>query len=255
MITGNKEYLDTAELIYYNALCYAQRDNGGFGCDKCVGRELNTIYPHIEEAHWCCSMRGGDGLSRVAQFSYFTAPGSLYIARFGEGRVRIVTGGGSMTVSQHTAYPISDNVDFVLSDVRNAAGIEIRINAMERFVDNPKVKINGVEANYRLDNGFIVLKAPWKQGDCISLTFDPKLRIEKPLNTINCSTEQNKVFYGVLLLGCDQTEDITIADVASLEKLSPNRFRVKDTPFELTPLYHLMSPRVHVEGERKQILF
>lgn len=254
MITGEKQYLDTAELIYYNGLCYAQRDNGGFGCDKCVGKELHTICTHIDEAHWCCTMRGGDGLSRVAQFSYFTSPGSVDIAHFGQSRFHVATRGGSMTVSQYTAYPLSDNVDFVLSDVKGTP-IGMRINAQELFVEYLKVKINGVDTDYHIDNGFVVLNGPWKENDCISFTFVPKLRLEKPFNTTNCSSQQHKVFDGVLLLGCDASKDLTISDVASVEKLTPNRFRVKGTEYELTPLYHLMSPRVHLDGECKQLLF
>ena len=66
--TAEADYLHTAHRIYFNALCYAQRPNGGFGCDLCVGadgRVQLAPHPKIFEAPWCCSMRGAEGLTPV----------------------------------------------------------------------------------------------------------------------------------------------------------------------------------------------
>ncbi|KAA6322669.1 hypothetical protein EZS27_027809 [termite gut metagenome] len=63
--TRDTQYLNDAAFIYYNGLCHTQRYNGGFGCDNCPGEasHSHSLQPRINEAHWCCTMRGGEGLS------------------------------------------------------------------------------------------------------------------------------------------------------------------------------------------------
>ena len=52
---------------------YAQRSNGGFGCDECIGSETAGVFlstlENIYEAFWCCSMRGAEGLANAARLS------------------------------------------------------------------------------------------------------------------------------------------------------------------------------------------
>ena len=67
-ITGKCGYLTAAQRIYYNAFCYAQRSNGGFGTDTTVGPVVKRLRPSgdgISEAFWCCTMRGAEGLRTV----------------------------------------------------------------------------------------------------------------------------------------------------------------------------------------------
>lgn len=66
--TQETRYLEDAQRIYFNALAHAQRANGGFGCDNCPGADgEDDVFFKVYEAHWCCTMRGGEGLSRLAQ--------------------------------------------------------------------------------------------------------------------------------------------------------------------------------------------
>jgi hypothetical protein len=67
--TGEVRYVHDAQHIYFNALGHAQRSNGGFGCDNCPGADgEKDLFFKVYEAHWCCTMRGGEGLSRMAQY-------------------------------------------------------------------------------------------------------------------------------------------------------------------------------------------
>lgn len=70
-ITKEENYAIVANKIYYNALRFAERENGGFGCDRCC----NETEPYLfvddgaYDAFWCCSMRGSEGLRAVADFA------------------------------------------------------------------------------------------------------------------------------------------------------------------------------------------
>lgn len=67
--TDDRRYLEDAQYIYFNALGHAQRANGGFGCDNCPGADgEDDLFDKVYEAHWCCTMRGGEGLARMAQY-------------------------------------------------------------------------------------------------------------------------------------------------------------------------------------------
>ena len=64
--TQNQDYLEQAQLIWFNALGHAQRSNGGFGCDNCPGADGEVeLKFKVKEAHWCCTMRGAEGLFRI----------------------------------------------------------------------------------------------------------------------------------------------------------------------------------------------
>jgi hypothetical protein len=67
--TENSRYLEDAHLIYFNGLGHAQRFNGGFGLDNCPGTDgSDELRFTALEAHWCCTMRGAEGLARMTQY-------------------------------------------------------------------------------------------------------------------------------------------------------------------------------------------
>jgi len=70
--TGKSAYLEQAHLIWFNALGHGQRSNGGFGCDNCPGADGSTeLTFSVPEAHWCCTMRGAEGLYRMCGYQVF----------------------------------------------------------------------------------------------------------------------------------------------------------------------------------------
>lgn len=70
---------------------FAQRSNGGFGCDNCVGAQEPFVHPKEEyfEAYWCCTMRGGEGLARAAENMLRTDADTLYILRPGDADIEL----------------------------------------------------------------------------------------------------------------------------------------------------------------------
>ncbi|MBK1879730.1 beta-L-arabinofuranosidase domain-containing protein [Pelagicoccus mobilis] len=78
--TKDDVLLEQAQLIWFNALGHGQRSNGGFGCDNCPGSdgELDLFYK-TDESHWCCTMRGAEGLARMSQFQAIVDGDTLYL--------------------------------------------------------------------------------------------------------------------------------------------------------------------------------
>lgn len=80
----DEKYLKLAQRIYYNAFCYAERSNGGFGCDTTVGPKVKYLKPAFDglaEAFWCCTMRGAEGLRCMAE-NLFLATNDKIIITF-----------------------------------------------------------------------------------------------------------------------------------------------------------------------------
>jgi len=70
--TGKAQYLEDAQLIWYNAISYEQRDNGGFGLSNCPGPHDHHLETNVYEAHWCCTMRGSEGIAGKGKFRKLT---------------------------------------------------------------------------------------------------------------------------------------------------------------------------------------
>lgn len=75
--TGRTEYLEEAHSIYYNAIGYAQKPHGGFGCDCCVGAGGPDLFNQVYDVTWCCNMRGAVGLAYAAQHALLVDDSTL----------------------------------------------------------------------------------------------------------------------------------------------------------------------------------
>lgn len=109
--TKNPFYLKTANRIHYNALDFSQRLNGGFGCDICVGPKETVLHADTDcnplcEAYWCCTMRGGEGLTRIVENLYLFEKDTLYLAQYGDSRFE----GNLIHIRQRTTFPSQGNV-------------------------------------------------------------------------------------------------------------------------------------------------
>ena len=116
--TGKSEYLADAQKIYYNGMGSEQRYNGGFGCNSCLGNHdpLSTkktdpfLSVVVDEAHWCCTMRGAEGLARAIQYSYFSEGNTVFIPDFRSGSAELDLPEGTLSLSQKTDYPYGTSV-------------------------------------------------------------------------------------------------------------------------------------------------
>ncbi|HEX2951817.1 MAG TPA: hypothetical protein VHV83_19965 [Armatimonadota bacterium] len=101
--TGDPSYLEDAHAIYFNALGYAQKPHGGFGCDNCVGAEEPVLFNKVYDVTWCCNMRGAVGLSHAADFTYLQMADALVLPFYFDSTALVTFPNGHMTVSETTA--------------------------------------------------------------------------------------------------------------------------------------------------------
>lgn len=217
-------YRDLAELIYYNAICHTQRYNGGFGCDNCPSEENPYLKVHAPEAFWCCTMRGGEGLARVAEGSYLHSGKTLYIPFFRESELRT----GGISLNQHTAYPFEGKVEIQILD--NPGKFNRLYLPSAPWMQEMTVKLNGKACPM---NGNI-LERRLMAGDRIEVEFGLALREEKV----------------PVLRDGEHSDGADRVRVPFRKMIGP---LIVDE--ELKPLYHLMDSTVWGNDYKRKILY
>ncbi|MBQ7379566.1 MAG: glycoside hydrolase family 127 protein [Clostridia bacterium] len=121
--TGDGRYLPVVNRILFNGMLRTQRSNGGFGCDSCVtDGDLRT---HGFEAWWCCSMRGGEGLSACARYAYIVSENTVIVPYMTESEANLTVSGKNIHISCKTEYPYACRATYTVSD--EWEGIELAI--------------------------------------------------------------------------------------------------------------------------------
>jgi hypothetical protein len=250
--TRETQYLHDAELIYYNAICHMQRHNGGFGCDNCPGKAIHDscLKVHISEAYWCCTMRGGEGLSRAAEYSCFADGTNVYIPFFHENEIYLPVG---LKMQQHTSWPFEGKVRFIIEE--NTAGTIALHLRIPLHTTRHQLRYNGKEYPFEQEKQFVVLKREFSAGDEIEWTFDPVVEIYGA-HSGNTEPGQVEIFYGPLMLGCKNDEVVKLTEKDRIIPVGMSNFKLEGKEIYFTPVYHLMDPVVWENtGYKKQIIF
>ena len=200
--TKDSKFLDDAELIYYNALCRAQRENGGFGLDNCPGLASGTdnVGVHTYEAHWCCTMRGGEGLGRAAEYAFKLDGNKLYVPFYQSGTYKYDQGGKQLIIEEESEYPAKGRVSFSIK--QNSFGKKIKLLIPVRpwmedvvlFKNGKTLKISNPQ------DGFITIKSRLKKGDAVQMTFTNQEGKWPTLNSENTLPNSYKKHVGSVLL-------------------------------------------------------
>lgn len=256
MFTQNPQYLADRDLIYYNGLCHEQRANGGFGCDANTSSKKNLTNVTTYEAHWCCTMHGGNGLTRVVEYSHFRQADTLSVLHYTNNKLTVSLGkNNSISLQQISKYPFEGNVLFKINQVSRSNHIVLKLNSLPTWAKNPRITLNGKIIKVKSKNGFYIIQNKWKQDDEIAFNFEQEIHVETPLNLTNCSNEQHKIFYGPLLLGSDEGTNISFKDVENVIRISPMQFKDNKSNIELKPYYHLLNSSVKDPDYKFQYLF
>lgn len=235
-LTENKEYLDDGYDIYYNAMAHAFRENGSFGTDNCVGADIEdiNIHPLTYEVYWCCNMRGGEGLSRAAEFSFFTNPDTIFVPFFHNCQAKLNFNDGSLTLQEETTFPLEGNIAISVVNTTLTARKMIKLCVPENTAVK-SLQINGQDCSYKIINGFVTFDCYLRAGDKIEYELKSLLAV-KPFHNMNSLEGYKKYHYGPLLLGVHHPKETVIIDGKELTKTGPATFEIGDTGLNLKPL-------------------
>jgi len=254
-LTGEPLFLQDAHAMYYNALAHTQRHNGGFGLDNCPGPVTNTLKVFEDEAYWCCTMRGGEGMAQAIRYNYFAGDNRLVIPFFNTSQVTTSFGKQKATIKQESSYPFAGKVSLTVSQSEVKALVQLALFA-PAWATNFQVRMDGKPVSFKQENGFVVVNAKIGKGTQLEYTFDMQPRLVPMANILHARPGYYNITYGPLLLGYAGASETTLKGQPEIERISEKVWKVKGTEVRLTPVFHLLDPAVKKDSiYRKQVLF
>lgn len=245
--TGDPVYLEDAHHIYFNGIASTQRPNGGFGCNACLGAADGVLKEKIYEAHWCCTMRGAEGLARAAQYGSFTRGNELFVTMYGDNTVSYALPAGDLVLEQTSEYPTGPVSRFrvVGSDVESPIPIGFFVPDFMRF---DALTLNGRPLSVEHQRGFVSIDLELRTEDEIELRLAPVARWQPTLNA-TFGSGRRTLRYGPLLLGFPDAapEQVPAIDLASVKHLGGREFSAGSV--KLRSVYRLLEPNVKNEAE------
>ena len=200
--TGRANYLEDAHLILFNGLLPGQLHNGGFGTGPCVGHATGTCRTQLHsEAPFCCSMRGGEGIARAIQYSYFQDKDTVVLPFYSNGTATLRFAEGTCKVRQETGYPHKGQMRLEI--------LESQANKKKpwRFFvpswaarDSFEIRVNGKKVEPRLADSFAEIELPIVAGIVVEVAFQQE---RGPRSAVQAELAKGatRYFDGPLLLG------------------------------------------------------
>ncbi|QHW30947.1 hypothetical protein GZH47_08835 [Paenibacillus rhizovicinus] len=206
--TAKPEYLETAHLIYFNGLSHGQRPNGGFGCDNCAGSKERDLYAleNVYEAYWCCTMRGGEGLSRAAEYGYWMDGNRVTVPFYHNGTAALALDAGDVVIRQSTSYPYAGQAAFEVLSAPASCAATLRFYVPQHAVPGTAaIRMNGVRLDAVSENGFLEVQAELRPGMRLELRFELGL-VRVPAAHAPGFPDAFTLRHGVLLLRSRRNE-------------------------------------------------
>ena len=251
--SGKGQYLEDAEQIYYNGIGATQRSNGGFGCNSCSGAGDHFLGMRIYEAHWCCTMRGGEGLSYAARTAFYTHGSTIYLSSYGTRSLELSDGKGTLILKQFSNYPFGERMVLEVEENSLSGDPEVMIFAPS-YLEDYHLTVNGGEMETEISGSFIRLGG-LRRGDRVELSFSMKKGLKKAMNP-NSLEGTHTLRYGPLVLTGDDvhsSQALQLEGDVEIEYLEGTSFLVNGIPF--TSAWHLMEKRMDDPELSRQIMF
>ena len=211
-LTGKPSYLEDAHLILFNGLLPGQLRNGGFGTGPCVGANGLCRAKEHAEAPFCCSMRGGEGLARAIQYSYFMERDTVILAFYSDNAATLRFSDGTCKVREKTGYPHEGRVRLEVLESHVTTEKCFRFFVPSWVVARSlKVAVNGGKVEPRFDRSFAEIRVRPAAGMVIEVEFQPESGARPALHP-DQSPGAVRHFRGPLLLGSstdDASEPLT----------------------------------------------
>jgi hypothetical protein len=221
-LTDNSEYLNTANKIYYNALGFAQRDNGGFGCDCCVGAKDNVLLNQsVYEAFWCCTMRGGEGLSRVMQNIVLYDDNTITLTNYNDGVYKIY----DAVINIETDFPYEGKVKIKISGNTKQKKLRLFIPG-NVDIKSCNIKINNENTEFTIKDSFICINLNNLILQDINIDID-FLIIPSVSECVGNNTAKGykALWHGILMLGKKYEDTISaMPEISGLKYLGKGQY-------------------------------
>lgn len=199
LLHGDSKYYDVLERTLYNGLISGVSLDGG---SFFYPNPLESMGQHQRQPWFgcaCCPSNICRFIPSLPGYVYAVKDRNVYVNLFMGNQAELEVEGKKVLLEQATTYPWNGDVTVKVS--KNTAGqfaLKIRIPGWVRnqvvpsdlytFSDNvrPKysVKVNGLEVNSELKQGYFTVNRKWKKGDKVEIHFDMDVRTVRANNKV-----------------------------------------------------------------------
>lgn len=252
-ITGDSKYADEIEKSVYNAL-YGSVNTENCTCsdEAEFARDFKSVYLKYHSTRkgqvfdsysplradirgrcvggfrtmrnktaycGCCIAIGAVGIGMVPQVSVLRENNDFAFMLYINGTASFDYNGEKISFVNKAGYPSENDVSITINiDKSNEFGIKLRI---PYFSKETKVAVNGIYIDPPVENGYIMIRRRWINGDKIDMRFDMNLRyVRGKKNPEDSNSEKFISFmYGPLVLARDARIG-TVGDEIKINKIN-----------------------------------
>lgn len=199
LLHGDSKYYDVLERTLYNGLISGVSLDGG---SFFYPNPLESMGQHQRQPWFgcaCCPSNICRFIPSLPGYVYAVKDRNVYVNLFMGNQAELEVEGKKVLLEQATTYPWNGDVTVKVS--KNTAGqfaLKIRIPGWVRnqvvpsdlytFSDNVRlkysVKVNGLEVNSELKQGYFTVNRKWKKGDKVEIHFDMDVRTVRANNKV-----------------------------------------------------------------------
>ncbi|TVZ39254.1 hypothetical protein P886_3650 [Alteromonadaceae bacterium 2753L.S.0a.02] len=177
---GDSRYIDFYERATYNHILSSQHPvHGGLVYFTSMRPGHYRKYSSLEESMWCCVGSGIENHSKYGELIY-TKYGrdldvNLYISSTLDWRDQ------GIKVDMQTLFPDENmvNITFNFTDENTVKPFNLRLRKPAWLTESMSIKVNGQDAEFRVDKHFIVISRQWQNGDNVKIGLSPNLHLEQ----------------------------------------------------------------------------
>jgi len=198
LLHGDSKYIDVLEKTLYNGLISGiGLDGKSFFYTNAMEIRNSFTHPDMEATRsgWfecsCCPTNLTRLIPSVPGYMYAQKEDNLFVNLFINSTVDLTVNTKPVQIVQQNNYPWDGNLKFTINTAKaNAFNLLIRIpgwvnndaipSDLYKFESassvKPEIKINGVKADYTMQNGYAVINRPWKKNDVVEVNLPMEVR-------------------------------------------------------------------------------
>jgi uncharacterized protein len=184
-IDPDRRYIDVMERALYNNVLSGVSYEG----EHFFYANPLTSYPNVNPfEHWsgitsdrhyrredwffcpCCPPNLARIVASIGSYFYSTTPDRLYVHLYNPSTASFEFGGQTVQLEQQTAYPWDGRIQLtVKTDSPVPFELALRVPGWCRSYT---LDVNQQRQSMVPENGYVTIKRPWQNGDCVALTLD-----------------------------------------------------------------------------------
>ncbi len=199
LLHGDGKYFDVLERTLYNGLISGVSIDGGAFF---YPNPLESIGQHQRQPWFgcaCCPSNVARFIPSLPGYVYAVKNSDLYVNLFLSNNSDIDVKGTTVSLSQSTTYPWNGDVSIKVNPKKQQQfNLKIRVPGWVRSEVMPselysyndrkslsyKVKVNGVEVQSEIKEGYFTISKKWKKNDVVDIHFDMQPRTVKARNEV-----------------------------------------------------------------------